>query len=241
MNLLAIDTSTDACSVALGLGDVVSSRHEIKPRQHTRLLVPMIDGLLADAGISASDLDGVVLGGGPGSFIGVRIAASVAQGFCFANGCPLLPVSSLAAVAAVVFESGELERVLVAQDARMNELYFAGFEADGSRLPVATVPARLQAVATLTEVPSGYAAAGAGWDRHPQLLAALRGQLAAVTDVRFPHAAALLRLARPQWDKGMAIAPESLTLDYLRDRVASVPNDARGAAGGPSSGAHARR
>ena len=83
MKLLALDTSSVACSVALQIGDDVVERHEEQPREHTRLLMPMIESLLADAGVVLSDLDAIVLGNGPGSFIGMRIAASVAQGLAF--------------------------------------------------------------------------------------------------------------------------------------------------------------
>lgn len=222
MNLLAIETSTDACSVALARGERTASRHEILPRQHTRLLVPMIDELLDAAGLAAADLDGIVLGAGPGSFIGVRIAASVAQGLAFAAGASLLPVSSLAAIAAEVFAAGSVSRVLVAQDARMNEVYLAGYEADESLLPVPLLPVRLAAAGAVEDLPPGCAAAGAGWQRYPSLFDENRGRLTHSADVRYPHAEALLRIARARWRHDTAIAPERLELDYVRDRVARV-------------------
>lgn len=220
MNLLAIDTSTDACSVALARGERTGSRHEVRPRQHTRLLVPMINDLLDEAGIGATDLDGVVLGAGPGSFIGVRIAASVAQGLAFAAGISLLPVSSLAAIAAEVFAAGTVRRVLVAQDARMNEVYLAGYEADASLLPVTLLPARLASAGAVADLPAGCAAAGAGWERCPPLLDENRDRLTHVEAVRYPHAEALLRIARARWRPDAIVPPERLELDYVRERVA---------------------
>ena len=102
MNLLALDTSSIACSVAVKVDDKQFERHEEQPREHTRLLMPMIESSLDEAGITLADLDAIVLGNGPGSFIGMRIAASVAQGLAFGSGLKIVPVSSLAAVAAQV-------------------------------------------------------------------------------------------------------------------------------------------
>ena len=127
MKLLAIDTSSLACSVALLAGDSVFERHEEQAREHTRLLLPMIEDVLAEGGLVPGDLDAVVLGNGPGSFIGMRIAASVAQGIAHGAGLDIVPVSSLAAVAAQVFEMTEAKEVVVAQDAHMNEVYLGAF------------------------------------------------------------------------------------------------------------------
>ena len=122
MNLLALDTSSLACSVALQVEDDTFSRHEEQPREHTRLLVPMIKEVFASGGIASSDLDAIVLGNGPGSFIGMRIATSVAQGMAYAGGIKIVPVSSLLAVAAEVMVTDEAGHVAVCQDAHMNEV-----------------------------------------------------------------------------------------------------------------------
>ncbi len=114
MNLLALDTSSNACSVALRTGDKVAVSHVVKPREHTVILIPMIESILRDARISTDDLDGIVLGNGPGSFIGMRIAASVAQGIAFGSGLKIVPVSSLATIAAETFSTHDATRVLVA-------------------------------------------------------------------------------------------------------------------------------
>jgi tRNA threonylcarbamoyladenosine biosynthesis protein TsaB len=98
MKLLAIDTSSDACSVAVQAGDEVLETHVVEPREHTKILIPMIEELLQQADVVSSELDAVVLGNGPGSFIGMRIGASVAQGICYGAGLQIVPVSSLAAI-----------------------------------------------------------------------------------------------------------------------------------------------
>ena len=123
MNLLALDTSSNACSVALQVGDSIFEKHVVEPREHTKILVPMIEALLREADTRLSELDAVVLGNGPGSFIGMRIGASVAQGICHGAGKKIVPVSSLAAVAAEVICEHDAQNVLVAQDARMHEVY----------------------------------------------------------------------------------------------------------------------
>ncbi len=140
MNLLAIDTSSPACSVALQAGGDVSDRHEERDREHTRLLTPMIRDLLAEAGLSMPQLDAIVLGNGPGSFIGMRIAASVAQGLAHGAGIDIVPVSSLAAVAAEVFSASDADEVIVAQDAHMNEVYLGAFRRGADNLPRGDFP-----------------------------------------------------------------------------------------------------
>ena len=121
-----------------------TDRHEEQDREHTRLLTPMIRDLLADAGLSVQQLDAIVLGNGPGSFIGMRIAASVAQGLAHGAGIGIAPVSSLAAVAAEVFAASGADEVVVAQDAHMNEVYLGAFRRGADNLPEAIFPERLQ-------------------------------------------------------------------------------------------------
>ena len=130
MKLLAMDTSSVACSVALQLGDAVLERHEEQPRAHTQLLIPMVRSVLEEGAITTADLDAIAIGNGPGSFIGVRIAASVAQGLAFAAGVPVVPVSSMAAVAAEVQDRHDATDVVVAQDAHMNEIYLGLYGRD---------------------------------------------------------------------------------------------------------------
>ena len=120
MKLLAIDTSSPACCVSLSVGSAVFERHEEQAREHTRLITPMIRSVLSEGGVALSDLDAIVLGNGPGSFIGMRIAASVAQGLAHGAGLCIVPVSSLAAVAAEGGESASQGgmHVIVAADDR---------------------------------------------------------------------------------------------------------------------------
>jgi len=223
VKLLALDTSTLACSVALEVDGEVNERHVLEARRHRELLLPMIAGLLSEAGIETHDLDAVVLGNGPGSFIGMRIAASVAQGLCFAGGAALVPVSSLAAVAAEALAVGECPAVLVAQDARMNELYLAGFERGPEGLPAPTLATRLHPADTPIHAAAGHGRAGAGWLRYPSLAEASPQSLGPWLGVEYPHARWLIEAGRAALAAGGAVAPEALEPEYVRVEVAAVP------------------
>lgn len=220
MILLGLDTSSLACSVALDADGRRYERHATEARQHTRLLLPMIRDVLQRAGRTAADIDTVILGNGPGSFVGLRIAASVAQGLCHGSGATLIPVSSLAVVAAEAIDRHAARRVLVAQDAHLGEVYLAQFDADADGLPVSTKPARLQASAGIPDLVDDCMAAGAGWQRYPALWEANRGQLAGRLDILYPHAAYLLPLGRRALQDGGAVDPGLLEPAYVREQVA---------------------
>lgn len=227
MKLLALDTSSVACSVALQIGDDVVERHEEQPREHTRLLMPMIESLLADAGVALPDLDAIVLGNGPGSFIGMRIAASVAQGLAFGASLKIVPVSSMAAVAARVIAKHDAGEVIVAQDAHMQEVYLGIYRPDQDNNPEATIAERLHSLSAITEFDpspsSGRFAAGFGWQRYPELLVANRDRVTNVVDILHPHASDLLGLGISALKNGGAIEPQQISPAYLRHKVAEKP------------------
>ena len=225
MNILAIDTATDACSCALEFSGTVTTRHVVEPRRHTELLLPMIDEVLADAGAELGALDAIAFGRGPGSFTGLRIACSVAQGLGFGVDCPLVAVSTLQVVAAGMHRSRRTPRVLVALDARMGEVYWGGFEWDG----VTMAPAFDESVVApgAVHVPEAgeWAGAGSGWAAHRAVLdervADLLGGLAGPVDAaRLPEASDMLAPARLALQAGLAVAPEDAAPVYLRSRVA---------------------
>ena len=139
--LLALDTSTDACSVALQHKGEVLEDFRVIPRQHTKQLLPMVEEILAQAGISPAQLDAIAFGRGPGSFAGLRIATGVAQGLAFATERPVLPISTLEAMALLMMQQGQ-SRVAASLDARMNEVYWACYE-QREGLPVALAPERV--------------------------------------------------------------------------------------------------
>ena len=231
MKLLAIDTSSVACTVALGSGsgdgDAVIERHEEQPREHTRLLMPMIREVLDEAGAALEDLDAIVLGNGPGSFIGMRIAASVCQGLAHGAGHKIIPVSSLAAVAAEVFDNSDAKEVAVAQDAHMNEVYLGLFARRDDDLSVPLCNERLQiqeAIAELDETGMmRRIAAGYGWQRYPNLMNLNRSFFREESSVLYPRARYLLTLART----ANAVAPQDINPAYLRKKVAAIPGTAK--------------
>ena len=231
MNLLAIDTSSLACSVAVAVGDTVVGRHEEQAREHTRLLLPMIRESLQDAGLETTQLDAIVLGNGPGSFIGMRIAASVAQGLAHGAGINIVPVSSLAAVAAEVLATSEASDVVVTQDAHMNEVYLGAYRRDAAGLPAAIFAERLQPQTAIEELDEAHAdqrvAAGFGWQRYPTLLAANEDRIGQRSAVLYPRARWLLPLAREALQAGRDIDPQELVPAYLRSKVAEKPSGAQ--------------
>lgn len=228
MNLLAIDTSSIACSVALQTGSGVVERHEEKPREHTQILMPMIREVLREGGTAAADLDAIVLGNGPGSFIGVRIAASVAQGLAYGASLRIVPVSSLAAVAEQVLTETEANAVIVAQDAHMNEVYLGAFDrSSGDRLE-ALFAERLHGQAPIDELRAEHAhgrvAAGYGWIRYPQLAAANEHLFESRCEILHPRARYLLPSGTSALQEGASIAPQEIMPAYLRQKVAEEPD-----------------
>ena len=223
MRLIALDTSTEACSVALALDGKVQARFEMTERSHAELVLPMVDSLLAEAGVALASLDAVAFGRGPGGFTGVRIAAGVAQGLAYGAGRPVVPVSSLAAVAEPLIAAAG-ERLLVCNDARMGEVYWAVFEraADGGLIGV--TPERVSP-------PDGVEVAGLAVDRAAgNGLAAqpgLRDRLASagigIVDGAWPHAEAVLAIAAREFAAGRSVPPADAVPVYVRDDVARPP------------------
>ncbi|PKQ74303.1 tRNA threonylcarbamoyladenosine biosynthesis protein TsaB [Aeromonas sobria] len=221
LKILAVDTATEACSAALLVGDTLFSRWEEAPRDHTRKILPMVQAVLEDAGITLSDLDAIAFGRGPGSFTGVRIGISVAQGLAFGVGVPLIGISTLAAMAQGAYRLDGAKQVLTAIDARMNEVYFGRYELIDGRMqlvgdevvsdPAALVDARGKQAGPVTCV-------GTGFETYGETLGGLADELA-VSQVRFPAAEDMLPLARAAWLAGEAVPVEQATPVYLRDKV----------------------
>lgn len=221
MKLLAIDTSTEACSAALWLDGELRERYEITGRDHTQKLMPQVASLLAECGVSYSQLDGIVCGHGPGSFAGVRIGVGYVKGLGLALDKPVLGVSSLAMLALRVAREHGVTQVLAAIDARMNEVYFGAFEVQDGKLRQLAP----EIVAPPTAVPAmsegRWAAAGTGWGTYRDLLDnAVAVDLVQVLPEALPHAGDALLLALPEFEAGRAINADDLAPVYLRNKVA---------------------
>ena len=222
MKLLAIDTSSLACTVGVMNDDAIVERHEVKAREHTRLLMPMISSALDEAGLDLGDLDAIALGNGPGSFIGMRIGASVVQGLAFGAGLNIVPVSSMAVVAAEA--GGPGDTVVVAQDAHMHQVYLGIYRIDEAGLPVALGDERLSDIESIADLDGlSVIAAGAGFERYPDLKALNNEHLSSEPDVLYPRAGFLLRLAADSLNRGNSIGAEALRPAYLRQEVAKKP------------------
>jgi len=219
MKLLAFDTSTQWLSVACVAGDDCVSRAERAGQAHSERLLPLIDEVLAEAKVALGELDAIAFGAGPGSFTGVRIACGVAQGLGLGADLPLVPVSTLEALAETAFRLHGAQRVLSCLDARMREVYVAGYRREAQRWVSEREAAVLHPADVAGPVPaSAWFGAGDGYTAYPDL--AIRLGLAGCDPAIVPDARWIAELARPRIVAGEAVsAAEALPL-YVRHRVA---------------------
>lgn len=217
LKLLAIETSTEACSVAVYVDGEVIARHELAPRRHTELVLPWADELLAQAGLRKSQLDAIAVGRGPGAFTGVRLAIAIVQGLALGLDRPVLPVSTLAVLAM----QGRGERVLAAMDARMGEVYLGEFIRAADGRVVAAGPEQIVAPAMAARLLQPAHGVGTGFSAEGGALVARLGEGLCGFDANaLPHAADLARLAAEAFSRGEAVSPDQLEPAYLRDKVA---------------------
>jgi len=223
MKLMAIDTSGEGCSAALYLDGELETRFLVQPRGHSELILGMMQGLLDEAGLGLADLDALAFGRGPGSFTGVRIATGVIQGAAYASGLPVVPVSTLAALAERHFRESGARRMLAALDARMGEVYWGAFEvAQGAEL---VSPRGEEEVCPPDAVPLppgiGWQGVGSGWLSYGAELRERLGDRLASSHPRLlcsAHDVALLGVAGLL--EGAAVKAEEALPVYLRNRVA---------------------
>jgi len=220
LNLLAVETSTEACSCALMLEGACQELFELAPRRHGELMLPMMDRLLADAGIGLADLDALAFGRGPGAFTGVRIATAAVQAIAFARDLPVAPVSSLQALAQGAYRELGHEAVLAAFDARMNEVYWGAYQLRPPLLEPA-LPEQVCAPEAVP-VPEGgtWFGVGMGWASYREPLAArVKGALAGMAPERYPHAQDVAVLGAALAARGGLVPAELALPVYLRDKV----------------------
>lgn len=217
MNTLAIDTATEACSVALRFNDKIYTRYEVCPQQHSQKILTMVDEVMKEANASMKDLRVLGFGRGPGSFTGVRIATGIIQGLALGSGLPVVGVSTLQAMAQQVFASQAVKDVAVAIDARMSEVYFARY-ANANGIAVLQGDEQVQppedAAAMVSASECGFA--GTGWQAYPAL-AAIAGDTA--VSVSYPYARHMLPLVQQAFEAGDTMSADSITPVYLRDTV----------------------
>ena len=217
MKVLALDTSTEACSVALAINGSVHD-DVVLGQQHSSHILAMVDALLAEAGLHLNQLDAIAFGRGPGLFTGLRIGTGVVQGLAFGADLPVVPVSSLAALA----QAQDAAHVLTAVDARMSQVYWGAFTrgADGTLELIGQ-----ECVAAPQAVPlppaAGWRGVGSGWDRYAEALTIRLGaKLESWLPERYPHARDVAILAAVDFQRGQTVTPEQALPVYVRDQVA---------------------
>ena len=228
MNYLAIDASTEACSVALQVHNKVYSRYDLCPQSHSLQLLPMVDEVLTEAGITLSQCDGLIFGRGPGSFTGVRIGVGVAQGLAFAANLPVVGVSSLQAMAQLAFNQYQQKQVLAVIDARMNEVYNGYFALDennimqeqllADNIAEAVTAPELVSARLAEQISTPVYGVGTGWDAYHQQLASLKSN-EGTPEVLFPSAEAMLVIGGAALARGEGVSAEEAQPVYVRDTV----------------------
>lgn len=223
MKLLALDTSTEACSVALQYDGQKLTLDEVCPQQHSKRILPMVQQLLAESGLSLNQLDGIVFGRGPGSFTGVRIGVGVTQGLAFGADLPVFGVSTLQAMAQAAVRLHQAKQVIAAIDARMAEVYLALYQqdTDGLMQPVCDELARKPAELPPLTLAGDICAVGTGLVTYRDVFLhwAAGTQLLISEQVLLPSAQDMLTLALPAWQQQLFVAAELAEPVYVRDEV----------------------
>jgi tRNA threonylcarbamoyladenosine biosynthesis protein TsaB len=228
VRIFALDTATESCSAALLLDGRLIAREAILERDHAARILPMVDELLKEGGVGLSDLDAIAFGRGPGSFTGVRLAASMTQGLAFGAGVPVVPVSDLRALAQRVLDADAgTARALVCNDARMREVYWGCFER-GSAGIAAEVGTERVGVPLTVVLPAEWMrgapvqAAGSGFAAYPELGARLAGRLDRIHEDWLPRAREIAVIAAAEAAAGRMLPAEQALPVYLREDVTHI-------------------
>jgi len=224
--LLALDTSGDACSCALLYQNRLLDSFAIIPRQHAAQILPMIRELMQQAGLEFTDLDAIAFGQGPGSFTGLRIATGVTQGIAYAANLPVLPVSTLAALAYQMRQQSPHQQILSVIDARIDEIYWGVFDTTGefpriSGVEHLTIPELVGMDAGITS--SALVAVGSGLAYRSRFTADLQARLTSCFPNEVPRASAIAMLGAEQFRNGNSEKAAHIKPVYLRDQVARKP------------------
>lgn len=220
MKLLAIDTVTPTCSAALLVDGTCRVRVETAANRHSALVLPMVDALLAEAGLALADLDALAFDRGPGSFTGLRIGAGVIQGLAFATSLPVIGVSSLEALAA----GSGYRRVLAAVDARMGQVYWAELalgedgEVIGDGAPAEHLGSPAEVRLLCPGAAGDFHGVGSGWDAHGAVLSEVLGGVS-FCEGRQPMAADVARIAARRLARGEGLDAVQALPVYLREKV----------------------
>jgi tRNA threonylcarbamoyladenosine biosynthesis protein TsaB len=217
MKILALDTSTEFLSLALWQDGAVAVREMLAGQKHSELVLPLIRELLDETGLQMAELDGIAFGMGPGSFTGLRIGCGVAQGLAFGAGLPVVGVCTLEALA----QQAGAARVIACLDARMNEVYHAAYEREGTGWREVVAPGLYPPSQLPLADGAGWCAIGSGWDAFGEALDAVYGvQIERKIAGAFPLARYIAELAAPRFAKGDGKPPHEAAPLYVRNKVA---------------------
>lgn len=221
--ILALDTSTEACSVALKLDDEVLENFQLQPRKHTQLLLPMVEEILSEAGVKLQQLDAIAFANGPGSFTGLRIATGVTQGLAFGADLPVIPVTTLETMAFTLFRERYAHYIISSLDARMGEVYWAAYHWNGNGFdcvaqPEVIAPDQVSLVNPVED--ADWVGAGNGWQLLDQFSPVMQGLVQQTYPELLPQAGDIARLAELYWQQGKTVSAEDAIPVYLRDNVA---------------------
>jgi tRNA threonylcarbamoyladenosine biosynthesis protein TsaB len=223
VNLLAVETSTELCSVALWRDGGLFVEEVLAENRHSEVLVPMLRRVLERARLRPAQMDAFGFGCGPGSFTGLRIACGIVQGMAFAAARPVVPVPSLLALA----EQSNEAHVVAGLDARMGEAYLAAYARSGDDWNEVIAP-RLADARSLPALPGRrWAATGSGFDRHPWLREAYRDAVQMRLEGDLPRAAAVAKVAVRRFARGAGLPADQAAPLYLRDKVALTTAERR--------------
>ena len=225
MNLLAIDTSTDFCSVAASRGEALFARHERAGQRHAERILDMVDQVLVEARLEFAQIQGIAYGAGPGSFTGLRIAAGVTQGLALARGIGVVGIGTLLALAEEAAEEAAQEaagsRIIACLDAHKGEVYHAAYRRAGAGWEEVSAPGVYRPEAVPLVPGENWIGCGDGFAAYRELLAARLGEcVSAVRPEAAPTARAVLKLAIPRFAAGEAKDAAAAVPVYLRDKVA---------------------
>lgn len=223
MKILALETSTEFCSAALYLDGKISNKEILAERRHSEILLPMVHELLEESALALQQLDGIAFGAGPGSFTGLRIACGVAQGLAYATNLPVIGISTLEAVAQQIEE----QKIIVALDARMGEIYHAAYQKLTNYDWKVISPPALCLPQHAPSVPgNGWVGCGSGFDVYREELSALyRENIHQIHFKLHPHAGEIAQLALPKFTDGSNTDPANVTPVYIRNKVALKENE----------------
>ncbi len=216
MKLLAIETSSIACSVALAIDDAIFTSHKIAPMQQSQLILPMIDELLKSKNVSINQLDALAFGCGPGSFTGVRIATSVVQGLAYALNLPVIPISSLAALAQTAYQEKGYEKVLVAVDARIQEVYWGAYEVNAAGLTLQGDEHVSKPEDILVPDQATWSGVGNAWEVYKDTIT---HKLTTLYSSCLPTAASIAQLAKEKYLKKSWVNPPDVGPTYVLNNV----------------------